>query len=512
MTTFHAEAVPVRRPQLRREGNDVYFLISRRPLASLTDAQCAVWDAIDGMTPVGALESEQPGALAIVEELHEKRLIEVVDVVVPSGSDHLVVVEPHMDDAILSLGATLLRRRGRVRTTILTLFGRSNFTSYRTVPKDYLDVETITRLRRAESSLTARLVGAEHVALDFEERSLAFAEPADWTFENLRRFGPVLSMATTHPVMEADVRLLQEPLERELESLGATEVLFPMGLGRHGDHAATREACLRVARECSRRGTRVRWAMYEDIPYRNRYPRHASTILNAFDDASASMRTEELPLGDLELGKLRLLEVFGSQFKVNAMRDEILGATRGAEVPVTAIEVLHHFDRLPETVPPLRTHHRAEALLSLGRDVARFRQRYADAKHILVVSMLPFGRIDAGVELLEAAFPAAGVDIVLPKRAEWEAETHAKSSRRTRIHIAQSSMDWSRKILGHVFRRTPVFSCLPTNGGRAASAVRTILAAQPHVQCESPSELSAVLEAELSRSSVPAQAGSNGVF
>jgi hypothetical protein len=71
-----------------------------------------------------------PGACDRLLRWREAAILELIHPIASPAGPHLVVIEPHMDDAVLSVGRRLVHRRGRCRITILSVVKWSTFTSY----------------------------------------------------------------------------------------------------------------------------------------------------------------------------------------------------------------------------------------------------------------------------------------------------------------------------------------------------------------------------------------------
>lgn len=154
--------VPQVRPHYKRRAQELFFLISNRPTLRLSPEEVGIYDSIDGSKTVVELERTHASVREPLQRWHDAGIIELIPPLTSPPTPHIVVVEPHMDDAVLSAGGRLLNRRGRCRITILSLIRWSNFTSYMYLKRDFLDVRTITNLRLRESALASRLLGAEH--------------------------------------------------------------------------------------------------------------------------------------------------------------------------------------------------------------------------------------------------------------------------------------------------------------------------------------------------------------
>ena len=118
--------VPQVRPHNQRRDRDIFFMISRRPLLELSVEEVPLYDSIDGRKTVAELEEMQAGARDRLLRWHEAAIVELIPPITSPARPHLVVIEPHMDDAVLSAGGRLLHRRGRCRITILSEIGRAH--------------------------------------------------------------------------------------------------------------------------------------------------------------------------------------------------------------------------------------------------------------------------------------------------------------------------------------------------------------------------------------------------
>ena len=55
-----------------------------------------------------------------------------------------LIVEPHMDDAVLSLGKAMGKRRHEAEMTVLTVSSISNYTSYHKLFRGLFDIDQFT--------------------------------------------------------------------------------------------------------------------------------------------------------------------------------------------------------------------------------------------------------------------------------------------------------------------------------------------------------------------------------
>ena len=164
------DTIAVRRPHFHLDRGSLTFLISRRSYASLSGEEQAIWKEIDGTMSVGQLrERFGKGVEGILQHFVDLGVCEVLPSSFPADRRRVVIVEPHMDDAALSLGGIMWMRRNQCEFVVVTVAGISNFTTYYLLDREYFDVNNVSALRRAESELFLRHLGGRHIALDVLE-------------------------------------------------------------------------------------------------------------------------------------------------------------------------------------------------------------------------------------------------------------------------------------------------------------------------------------------------------
>ncbi|SED91245.1 PIG-L deacetylase family protein [Streptomyces sp. TLI_105] len=192
------------------------------------------------------------------------------------GSDvPMIVLSPHLDDAVLSCGALLGWAGRRAPVTVATLFTEAAPPPYTLSARRYLrqiragDAEELFADRREEDRRVLELLGVDwrHVGLvDGLFRRLPRARPG------VGRLAPLLpELAHVYPtyrlhlsrgrVSEHDAETLRvagETIEALLPARSGGLVLAPLGVGGHADHVLARTAA-------ERSGRRV--VYYSDFPY-----------------------------------------------------------------------------------------------------------------------------------------------------------------------------------------------------------------------------------------------------
>ena len=163
----------------------------------------------------------------------------------------VVVLSPHLDDAVLSIGALIgrLARAGR-RVAVWSAFTAGP--PVETLPPErrvFGDYAT----RRAEDERAIAILGAELRWLDLIER--IWREPPLGSVRDVFRTPRTIDGFTYLPALRAVIgELLEDP---------AVTIYAPLGVGNHHDHV---EVAVAALTECVARGAYDRMRFYED-PY-----------------------------------------------------------------------------------------------------------------------------------------------------------------------------------------------------------------------------------------------------
>lgn len=402
------------RPHYSLRGNDLYFLASARPIKSCIDSEVSLFrrlaSAPDGVPFSAFSENEFLQLRSIVD----CEFADIIEFPKPASERHLVVVEPHMDDAILSVGGQLLLRKGKQRITILCVFGISNYTSYMELKRPFLDHEKITSLRTAESILAALKVGAMFKSLGLHDAPLRLLRHDQWSASGLSEQvrmtrGFLGSYPFTHMVQEVALKL-----KSALTELSPDEVWIPMGLGHHVDHRTCRSACLQTLSSVEGKLGNIPIRLYEDLPY-SQAP-HRKQMLDAFEASGTklSLKTEDISavMGE----KQTAVAVFASQFKPSSMAPRLLNAASDVakvEGYLVAGERSYLLQR-PFCIPPeTELAGDRDLLLKIRSDLEEFVVKLAGHKHlrILVLPSGVLGSIDEVTTALTSVLSAATVSV-----------------------------------------------------------------------------------------------------
>lgn len=211
----------------------------------------------------------------------------------------LVVVSPHLDDAVLSCAGLIA---GAPATTVLTVFAGFPPTRDASTPAEFLPGSTmwdqasgftagddVVGLRRAEDRAALAHLGAVPRWLDFLD-----------------------SQYVVEPVESAEPAGIAESIRAAVNDLHPASIAFPLGLS-HTDHERTHEACFLLLEESPELATS--WVAFVDVPYRALHRAQADARLARLRELGYDLE----PLGfDLGKRKAAALEEYPSQLKALA--------------------------------------------------------------------------------------------------------------------------------------------------------------------------------------------------
>lgn len=440
--------IPLRRPHFQLRDGKLYFLISRRPTLTLSRGEAAVWNAIDGNTPVSTLCERFSTAGTCLKKLHESEVIEFADARPWTGTTRrkILVIEPHMDDAILSVGGLMWKNRGTCEFTVATLAGRSNFTSYQKIGRDFFDVEAVTALRRLESELVMRLLDGAHVAMDGLDAPLRYY-PGKWTPEWFQKNRRAIAAFINLPATDGELDAATAMIGKLLRQTEAREIWIPMGVGCSADHEMTRNACLRALIHAAADGLHYEVRMYQDVPYAMAFPRHTSQLLAALEAASAETIRTVHEVGDVMPAKLRLISVFASQFKMSYMRPKVeVTARLAAGYRGGFRELTIKFKRLPAHLYPFELYSGRRHVMNLRNRLASWYPKHRSAQRIAILCPIGVGRWKEQMECLLEHFPQAVFDVHMTEDA-CEETRNLTSSRIQVRPVKDKAKGWACQLL-----------------------------------------------------------------
>ena len=195
------------------------------------------------------------------------------------GTSRLIVLSPHLDDAVLSCGALMNHARTETSVTVVTFFTEGGAPPYTYSARRYLHqcrkrtANSLFLARRAEDQAVLEGAGISYVHVGLKEilfrrRTQPLLNWFPWTsglIPELSYSYPTYHLHVLRGGISPDdlgtIRSVLDTIDHlSLES--STLFLAPLGIGGHKDHIL-----VRTAAELSRK----RVAYYSDFPYNTRH-------------------------------------------------------------------------------------------------------------------------------------------------------------------------------------------------------------------------------------------------
>jgi LmbE family N-acetylglucosaminyl deacetylase len=452
---LRGESLLIRRPHYQLRGNDLYWTGSKQPRRRLSGPETAFWSLMQRPVPFHEVQHAYGGsAEAMVREFLRSELCEILEPAFPVDRRRVIVIEPHADDAALSIGGTMWTQRLEKEFVVATMASRSNHTRYRDLGYDFFDVEEATEIRRLESELFARLIGGTHIAVGLTDSDLRYRD-ARWTPDFFRQHHMSIRVSSSRIADDQERQRWTDAVRRLLAEHQSAEVWVPLG-GPHTDHMLTVDACFAAFQAdpslVSGRILRV----YGEFPYAARYPRQMSEALNALMSAGAVLEAVPAPIGTVTEQKRRLLSVYDSQ-DIEEMRMDIESSALALGSAAVQAEALWTLRKLPDRIDRSGLSSSANAGRVQAEAAAAWAARNRDAAAVRLLLLVPTGQWAADLALLCEAFPRARFEVYAAAMAA--AEVAAIESGRVDVRIiASGSLAWV--LLG--LRIAAAMKALPT--------------------------------------------------
>jgi LmbE family N-acetylglucosaminyl deacetylase len=436
------DAVVVRRPHFQLREDSLFFLISRRPFAVLNDAEQKLWNVLENEASVGALEASLGDSAD--EAIRRFLSLEVVEVVPPAPAGkrrRVMVIEPHMDDAVLSVGGLMLQRRAECEFLIVTLATRSVATSYRDLDREFFDIETVSGIRKAESGLVSRLLWGRHIPLGLADATLRY-HPQNWTLDWFRLHKPAVYMVLQHAPGRDELEQWTSTLAKAITDLQPEEIWMPLGVGVHTDHQLTRHACLNILRADPKLVERCVCRFFQDVPYAADHQAHTAALVKALGDAGARFEEERVDITTVMAEKMHLLSIYASQWKTEVIERRVQACARALGGPPESYRELWYRVAAAPTaeIDMLSTSAVKESVWRVARDLGPWLRRNTSAPVIGLLLTVPVGRWAADMRFLLDYFPGAHFEAHM--QAKFAAEAEMFTSDRVSIHVGGNRWRW----------------------------------------------------------------------
>ena len=317
----------------------------------------------------------------------------------------VVVIEPHFDDAVLSVGGMIAARAKGDTLTILTVHTITNHAPYNAAGKSTLTCEEAMAIRRAESDEVCRFLG-------IQRRELTELDSALRPANRLPRYpGP------------CEVSAVAESIFKQLRSLMPQEIWFPLAVCGHPDHRMVRNASLSMLRNHEDFFSGRIIAMYQDLPYAASPPGQTRRLIRTMQSAGAQLRKQELDVTVVFEKKLAAVLLYKSQFRPGDWIPKLrLAAGEGVAARENKrVEVYYLVDMPPPPLPRLALSV-WEPTWKVGSQLAGFVNRSARAKSLFLFCPYRQGMRQIA-ELLRQSLPNAALHVITPRPNGCEAQS-----------------------------------------------------------------------------------------
>jgi LmbE family N-acetylglucosaminyl deacetylase len=452
------DAVIVRRPHFQLREDSLFFLISHRPFAVLNDAEQNLWNVLENESSVGSLRASLGDSAQ--EGIRRLLALEVAEVIAPAPVGkrrRIMVIEPHMDDAVLSVGGLMLQRRNECEFLIVTIATRSVATSYRDLDREFFDIETVSGIRKAESGIVARMLGGRHIPLGLADATLRY-HPQNWTLEWFRRHKPAVYMCLQHAPGPDELELWTSTLAKAIDDLQPEEIWMPLGAGMHTDHQLTRHACLNILRANPKLVEQRVCRFFQDVPYAADYPAHTAALISALGEAGARLEEERADITTVMAEKMHLLSIYASQWKTEVIQRRVWACAKAlGGPPDTCRELWYRVAAGPiANINMLETSAVKESVCHVARDLAPWLRRNRSAPVVGLLLTVPVGRWAEDIRFLLEYFP--GTHFEAHMQAKFAAEAEMFASDRVSIQVGGNRWRWviGDALKSVVTRRLPL--------------------------------------------------------
>lgn len=410
----------LKKPHFHLVDNDLYFLISKRPFLKLSETEASLWSALEEQTSFAVLEGQfKEQAQVTIKKFVELGICHVVNASFPDFRRRVLVIEPHSDDAALSVGGVMWLWQNTHEFTVATIASKSNFTSYYTIDRDFFDVNRISALRGAEGQLFASLVGGKYRAANLPDAVLRYRD-SNWSLEWFRRNRLSVLLSVSRSYEENQLFDWAQSIRKLIEDMNPEEIWMPMGIGTHCDHQLTRDACLKLFAEHPLWIKEKTIRMYQDVPYLARQPDHAQYLVETLKKAGCLLSPEVVPINEVYDQKIMLNSVYGSQFKKEALAPGIEISARLSSTSHQYAETLWQMDRMPERLDFRELSPHYWFIKKEGIDLSGWYKSHSDEARIRILLLVPTGNWVKDAQVLLRAFPHAVFDIYASTAAATE--------------------------------------------------------------------------------------------
>ena len=417
---MNPDSLIVARPHFRQLQNDLYFFLSDRVYHSLCPGEARIWQELQD----GPRALKDLGDDAAVQSLAKSKTIEVIEPTAKTNRPRILVIEPHSDDAALSIGATMWKMRNEVEFDLITMASRSNYTSAFHLRRDCFNRSDITHMRTVEGELFVRHLGGHYHCAGMPEATLRYQD-SDWSLDFFRSHEVPVAISNNRRGQPELLRAWTARLKEFLNGKVYEELWLPLGAGTHSDHDLARNAALEAVVDIQT-STVIR--LFEDVPYGGNFPDHSDRILRALRMAGADLVPWHQDVTEFLDRKLDLLTIFASQFKVSAVERGVKRSAAG-DSSERIVERFWIVTKLPDELPKDEIWFGASGVAETASKLREFSRKSKNAKRVAIFAISASGRWSDDARSLKILFPAAKFVVYAGPKicAEFEAVADNKT-------------------------------------------------------------------------------------
>ncbi|MDO6525356.1 PIG-L family deacetylase [Motilimonas sp. 1_MG-2023] len=414
---YHPHSQVALNPSFALYGNDVFFNLggahrSSTPTLTLNASEVSLFQRLAAQPCLASLLLEFPQATDLLCQWWQRELVFFYLPIPAEQQEHIVVLEPHVDDAALSVGGSLLKLQHAKKITILTNAFHSNYTCYHEKTTD--DTEFVTQRRAAEGALAAAILGGRHEHLDQLDK------PLRWTKGN--------GQDLLHP---QQLRELAQVMAQKILALEPTELWIPLASGSHSDHHNTRNAAILMLQLYADDFANCRVSIYEDQPYVYDFgPAMRDFLLAQVCQTTRPIQVIE-NIDSVMAKKQRLVSIFSSQFKPSFMLPSIIAAAKDHAANAEFIERRW----LLTSTPQLPSYQQFESLSDATKLFHQLKQ--SQEVNLVIHDYL----VAEDVHRLQSTFSPLKINIYTREREKDRGRAQAVHSDNIKLHFYDNSLD-----------------------------------------------------------------------
>lgn len=248
-------SIPIRLPHFKCVNNRIVSLKGR--LFSDLPDEVDAFLACDGKKTLDKIKNRD-----MLKNLLDKKVIILLqkqdsELKAKKSMRTVLILSPHVDDAVLSLGGIIARAINRY--VVLNIFSSTKYQSGLRVPEDM-----IIDISQKEDCLAGRYLGFESL---FAGKIGAMERGSTTTQDIVQN---KFSSINEDALYQEEIIQAKELIIQKMRFIKPQIILSPLGLGGHIDHLITACAVVRLIHEGSIDKHNV--AFYEDLPYAAAFP------------------------------------------------------------------------------------------------------------------------------------------------------------------------------------------------------------------------------------------------